>query len=129
MPATRYRGTSRSSGSRSRSGSEMTAADENRHKRKAEIEAEIKRLSKKYPVPPPGFDPLKATPEQLKNYGLPTRPKRNTVAYGLWRSLVSAPRGRAPHKRRAGGGTFPAYELSFGEITGGGREQTSHNWS
>jgi hypothetical protein len=106
----------------------MNAADEGHRKRQAEIEAENKRLSKEYPAPPSGFDPLKATPEELKHYGLPTRPKKDAVADGLWRSLVSAPRGHASHKR-TGGGTFPAYELSSSEITGGGREQTSHNWS
>ena len=44
------------------------------------------------PQPPPDFDPLQATPADLKFYGLPPRPE-NPKHASRWEQLMSKQRG------------------------------------
>jgi Peptidase A4 family len=80
-------------------------------------------------VPPRGFDPLKASNEDLVSYAYPRRPPpENEEAYGIWRAIVS---GSLPTREdlylRLG--TTPDYQLSFNVPFSSGREETSRNWS
>ncbi|HOQ02141.1 MAG TPA: hypothetical protein PK604_15250 [Acetivibrio clariflavus] len=49
----------------------------------------INGVVNQFPVPPDGFDPVKATDEELERYGFPPRPKaRSGNEYSSWLELV-----------------------------------------
>lgn len=80
-------------------------------------------------IPPRGFDPLKATDEDLVEYAYPRRPPpENEEAYEIWRAIVSGP--LPTHQDfYVKLGTTPDYQLSFNIPFSSGREETSQNWS
>ena len=80
-------------------------------------------------VPPRGFDPLKASNEDLVTYSYPRRPPfENEEAYAIWRAIVAGP---LPIREDLylQSGTAPDYQLSFDIPFSSGREETSRNWS
>lgn len=57
-----------------------------------------------YPAPPVGFDATLASDRQLAEYGLPTRPSKESEGYGFWHELLARPaafsRAEFPIKER-----------------------------
>jgi hypothetical protein len=91
---------------------------------------EVERTTIRFPLPPPGFDPVGAQPEDLARFGIPPKPDPNLqeTLSKLWHRLFS------------GKPTFVEARFSFESlrlqrgfpprrVAGGTRLQTSLNWS
>ncbi len=85
------------------------------------------------PVPPPHFDPLAASDEQLDFFGFPPRPdaSQNPQAYAFWKKVVTLPVHRIPAQMQLTRIMHgPARNLSVVEqpSTPGPTGTTSTNW-
>jgi hypothetical protein len=86
-----------------------------------------------YAAPPTGFDPVKASDDELDQYGLPPRPDASeTVAYNAWKRLVTSPQTRlenpAVEVTNIVNGPAQNWQIQ-GTVKGNLTATTSDNWS